>query len=176
MKNSLLVVGAIFLLSACSSSKFDYNTAYKFKYQQNKRQESSFLDIQKPAPVTLAPMASLKPIFPITASLPADVQLKQLTDSKNAKATVFEHYKNASKSEKRAIRKQVKQEYKLLKKEVKEARDQATKDIVFNKKMYIGAVILAAGILVAILASGGVGAVGIIVGIGLMAWGLIEQA
>ena len=73
----------------------------------------------------------------------------------------------------------MKEEFKTLRTEVKKAKKEAEQnDITFNQKMYIGLVVLGAGILIAILASGAgaLGAVTIIVGIGLIAWGFIEQA
>lgn len=168
MKNALLIVGGLFFITSCSTSKFDYQTAYKFRHYSNEKPESAAIE----------PLASISPVLPISVHLPSDKAIKDLTaPSSDATATFVEHYKNASKQEKRAIRQQVKQEYKTLRREVKQAKMEATnKDVHFNQKMYIGLVVFGAGILIAILASGAFGAVAIIVGIGLIAWGFIEQA
>ena len=127
----------------------------------------------------MEPLASLKPVSETSNILPSDKALKEMGKSNSKSSLVtMESYQNASKAEQKAIRQQVKQEYKELKKQVKQAKkakEDATQDIAFNRKMMIGAIVLGAGILVAILASGAVGAVTIIVGIGLIAWGMIEQ-
>ena len=167
MKNVLLIVGGIFIVAACSTSKFDYNTAYKFSHYKYQKSEL--------APVE--PLASIGPVHSIGSHMPSDKAIKALASSSGATTAFMEHYKNASKQEKKAIRQQVKEQYKSLRKEVKEAKKEAaTKDVHFNKKMYIGLVVFGAGIIIAILASGAFGAVAIIVGIGLIAWGFIEQA
>lgn len=165
---TLLVVAA-----SCSTSKFDYHTAYKFSHQT----------YHKTTPkLEVKPVASLKPVSETFSTLPSDKALKEIGKSNAASNTVtLESYENASKAERKAIRKQVKQEYKELRKQVKQAKkakEDATQDMVFNRKMMIGAIVLGAGILIAILVSGSggaIGAVAIIVGIGLIAWGMIEQ-
>lgn len=168
MKHILLIVVGVIFITACSTSRFDYQTAYKFSHYNYEKSESAAVE----------PLASISPVLPIRYHLPADQAIKDLTaPSSDATANFVEHYKNASKQEKRAIRQQVKQEYKTLRREVKQAKMEATnKDVHFNQKMYIGLVVFGAGILIAILASGAFGAVAIIVGIGLIAWGFIEQA
>lgn len=167
MRNFLMLLGALFVLTACSTTKFDYNTAYKF---------SQYNYQQKKTPPAVNPVASLKPVSSTPKSLPSDKSLTGLTSTSKTTAEVIKDYKNATKAEKKVIRKQVKEEYKKLRTEVKKAKKEAAaQDIDFNKKMFIGTVILGAGILIAILASGAVGAVAIIVGIGLIAWGIIEQ-
>ncbi len=167
MKNVFLIVGGIFFVTACSTSKFDYNTAYKFSHYKYQKSELAPLE----------PLASLQPVQSIGSHMPSDKAIKALASSSETTTAFMKHYKQASKQEKKAIRQQVKEDYKSLRKEVKQARkDLATQDIHFNQKMYIGLVVLGAGILVAILASGAVGAVAIIVGIGLIAWGFIEQS
>ena len=168
--SSFLITALV--LTSCSSSKFDYQTAYKFSHISNEKQIQGEVQNRQ----SIDPLASIGPKILSPTALPSDIALNE-TNSVETADKFLQQYQNASKQEKKKLRKQVKQEYKLLRKEVKEAKQEAqTQDIVFNKKMYIGAVILAAGILVAILASGGVGAVGIIVGIALIAWGFIEQA
>ena len=177
MHKILSFLGICLLACSCSTSKFDYNTAYKFSqynYQQEQEQEHT---LERPADVQA--LASLKPVVTATeATLPSDIALREMAQPAAKSAEAFkEYYNNASKSEKKAIRKQVRENYKSLRAEYKEAKEDSTnKDIVFNKKMFIGVVVLGAGILVAILASGPVGAIGIIVGIGFIAWGFIEQA
>ena len=166
MKRYTYLMVLLVLAASCSTSKFDYNTAYKFSHH----------NYQKATPVAeVEPLASLKPVNQSNLVLPSDKALRDIAKTAPSKVITVESYKNASKAEKKAIRKQVKQEYKQLRKQVKEAKEDATEDMVFNQKMLIGAIVLGAGILIAILASGSVGAVAIIVGIGLIAWGMIEQ-
>lgn len=168
MRNALVVLAGIFLTTACSTSKFDYQTAYKFSHYPHHT---------KPTLEVIEPVASLTPIQMASPEIPSDRALKKINEPQNASSTLVENYRNASKKEKKAIRQQVKEEFKTLRMEVKKAKKEAkANDITFNKKIYIGLIILAAGILVAILASGPVGAVAIIVGIGIIAWGFIEQA
>ncbi len=168
MKNILLIVVGVFLITACSTSKFDYQTAYKFSHYNH--QESKYQAV--------VPLVSIGPVQPTVAPLPADKAITDLAiPTSDATSKFVENYKNASKQEKKTIRQQVKKQYKTLRKEVKKAKKEATtNDIRFNQKMYIGLVVFGAGILIAILASGAFGAVAIIVGIGLIAWGFIEQA
>ena len=69
-----------------------------------------------------------------------------------------------------------KKELKAAKKEIKrEIKEQNNRSQIANRKIWIGVVVGVAGILISILASGSVGAIAIIVGIGFIAWGLIEQ-
>ena len=169
MKHLLFLIGACLLISSCSTSKFDYQTAYKFSYRQ-------YQQPQQQEPVVEQLLVSRKLHSEATpVKLPDQILIQP--EVKNSTANLFETYQNASKEEKRAIRKLVKQDYKTLRKEYKKAKkDSPNKEIVFNSKMYIGLVIFAAGLLIAILASGSFGAVTMIVGIGLLAWGFIEQA
>ncbi|GJM28379.1 MAG: hypothetical protein DHS20C17_10140 [Cyclobacteriaceae bacterium] len=169
MKNLLSLLVLLVLAASCSTSKFDYNTAYKFSHQQYKKQQEQLQVIE------YQPLTSLKPVLETTSVLPSDKALLDLAVKSETKVITVADYKNASKAEKKAIRKQVKQEYKTLRKQIKEAKVDAPDDVVINQKMLIGLIIFGAGILIAILASGAVGAVAIIVGIGLIAWGLIEQ-
>jgi|GEM_PF-3486773 len=197
MNKLLLLFGICVVAASCSTSKFDYQTAYRFKYQQQQEeeqhiypQEPRYIPGQRRTGVPQEPalpagrqdqgsqlQASLKPVAQISQSMPADNTLAGEEVSKSITPISKENFDAFSKTEKKAVRQQVKQDFKTLKKEYKKAEnDAANQDIVFNKKMFIGVVIFAAGVLVAILASGPVGAIGIIVGIGLIAWGFIEQA
>lgn len=171
MKKLLFFLGASLLISSCTSSRFDYQTAYKFSYINQPQQQKPPTEIlEVPLVASAKSLTGLPPV-----QLPQEISVQPQLDSD---ATNFmESYENASKKEKRVIRKKVKEDFRTLRKEYKKAKQEAVaQDIVFNKKMYIGLVIFAAGLLVAILASGPVGAIGIIVGIGLIAWGFIEQA
>jgi hypothetical protein len=194
MRKLLSLIVATLILAGCSTSKFDYQTAYKFsKYDyQSKHQsvpelitpqaEDSSLEapgLNQHEPIQrydqpIALVASTKPYTEAVKAIPPDFSL---VDHKNIQqANYSNHYANASKQEKKLIRNKVKRDFKTLRQQMRMAKkDAANQDIVFNRKMWIGAIILGAGILIAILAHGGIGAVAIIVGIGLLAWGLIEQ-
>ena len=175
MHNRFYIFAVCLFICSCSFSKFDYNTAYQFSqynYQQKDLQQKPTKDIHV--------LASLKPVVAPTVTMPTDQGLQQISKPVTSSTASFKvYYENASKAEKKAIRKQVKEDYKTLRKEQQKAKKEAAaKDVVFNKKMYIGLVVFGAGLLIAILVSGGgaLGAVGMIVGIGLIAWGFIEQA
>lgn len=189
MNKLWLTLGICLILCSCSTSKFDYQTAYRFKYQQE-QQERQHTGEQQDQVQVLGPSlaeasdgtqeqvpeqleVSLKPAAKVATSAYAD----QVVMDQGVAPMTKESFDALSKTEKRVIRQQAKEDLKSLKMQVKKAKQEAaTKDVVFNKKMYIGLVIFAAGLLVAILASGPIGAIGIIVGIGLIAWGFIEQA
>ncbi len=163
-----LLIGLILFSSACSSSKFDYNTAYKFSQQNYKK------TVEPIAPI--APIASLKPLVGPQKHLPADYSIRR-QGTEHAIANFKQEYAVATKAEKRAMRKDITKQLKKVRKDMKVAKKEATqKDVNFNKKMYVGFVVLLAGIVVAILASGPIGALAIIVGVALIAWGFIEQA
>lgn len=169
---TLLVI--LIVASSCSTSKFDYQTAYKFSHYDYSKAD-------KPE-TTPEPLASLKPVTIPQQHLPSDQSLKPKSSSEvssNAEsiAAFKESYEQATRTERKAMRKDIKQELKQVRQNMKEAKtDAAQKDVYFNQKMYIGLVVLLAGIVVAILASGAVGALAIIVGVALIAWGFIEQA
>jgi len=116
--------------------------------------------------------------------------IRKLAEIPSIKAIVQEHKANVEEIKKtdadqkeiaKEIRKEEKRAHKAVKKQlVRELKDikkvdgqEATK--AMNQKIFIGIVVAAAGIIVAILASGTLGAVAIIVGVGLIAWGIIEQ-
>lgn len=178
MKYLFFLLGAGLLTSSCTTSKFDYHTAYRFSYTN--QQESAQPATQQKQKLVMVDqlLASTKPVSSsVQVGLPdkIDIQPNKVANTSN----LMETYENASKAEKRAIRKQVKEDYKTLRKEYQQTKKEAAaKDVAFNKKMYIGLVVFGAGLLIAILVSGGgaLGAVGMIVGIGLIAWGFIEQA
>lgn len=171
MKRSLtirLLTCIVLFSSACSSSKFDYNTAYKFSTY--KYQKSSSLE------TPLEPIASLEPMTTPRSHIPSDRAIRQQT-AERVISDFQENYAKASKQEKKAMRKDIKAQLKQVRQDMKAAKkDSQQQDVHFNKKMYVGVVVLLAGIVVAILASGTVGALAIIVGVALIAWGFIEQA
>ncbi len=165
-----LLVAGLLVFSSCSSSKFNYQSAYKFSHYQ----------YQKTTPAKApAPVASLKPVQVPAQHMPSDQKLRELQQQQAEKAAgaLAANYKTTSRAERKAMRKDIRQQFKKVRQNMKAAEKEARQqDVVFNKKMYIGLVVLLAGIVVAILASGEVGALAIIVGVALIAWGFIEQA
>jgi 23S rRNA A1618 N6-methylase RlmF len=113
--------------------------------------------------------------------------IARLGEIPSIKKLVTEHKENvkeleASNLDQKTLAKEIRKEEKRAHKEVKKQLVKEIKEVkkakdseAMNRKVYIGIIIAAAGIVIAILASGGVGAVAIIVGVGLIAWGLIEQ-
>lgn len=104
--------------------------------------------------------------------------IKKIVDEHKENVRELKESNLDEKSLKKEIRKEEKRAHKEVKrqliKEIKEVKNTEDKEAM-NRKVYIGIIIAAAGIVVAILASGAVGAIAIIVGVGLIAWGLIEQ-
>ena len=196
MRIILSLLATLLVLSNCSTSKFDYQTAYKFSHYDYKpgqtkvedpislEQQNQFQSQEReklitgsviPSRTSLALLASTKPVTSPVPSIPSDINLSNFATTESA-ASMADQYKSASKQERKLIRKKVKLDFKSLRLQMKKAKKDATsQDVVFNRKMWIGAIILGAGILTAILASGEIGAIAIIVGIALLAWGLIEQ-
>jgi len=122
------------------------------------------------------PLASIQPELSNTLILPSDMQLRQHA-VEHMVADFKQSYAGASKLEQKQMRKDIRKQLKEVKRDMKQAKKLAKQDdVYFNKKMYVGLVVLLAGIVVAILASGAVGALAIIVGVALIAWGFIEQA
>ena len=116
--------------------------------------------------------------------------IRELAEIPSIKKIVQEHKANVNEikesgSDQKTIEKEIRKEEKRAHKEVKKQLVKELKEIkkvndteatkAMNQKIFIGIVIAAAGIIIAILASGGLGAVAIIVGVGLIAWGIIEQ-
>ena len=157
-----------FLITACSTSKFDFKTAYKFSH-------NNYQPVPKP-PATLEPLASTTPMLIPREHVPSDWSIRERY-AEAAAAKFAQQYQQASKQERKAMRKEIRQKLKQARKEVRISQyDDPQKTIYFNQKMFIGLVLFAAGVVIAILASGGLGALVIVVGVGLIAWGLIEQA
>ncbi len=169
IKTNLFKLSILVLLvaSACSTSKFDYKSAYKFStYNYNK--------VEKPQQVE--PIASIAPQISQNVAMPSDLALRQHS-LEHTIADFKASYAKATKAEKKQMRKDIKRQLKEVKRDMKQAEKEAKQnDVYFNKKMYVGLVVLLAGIVVAILASGPIGALAIIVGVALIAWGFIEQA
>ncbi|MEM7106912.1 MAG: DUF308 domain-containing protein [Bacteroidota bacterium] len=81
-------------------------------------------------------------------------------------------------STKEVLKLPTKEKVKLLtqvKKDIKALKKAKKNNSLDNKKVYAGIIIALAGIVVAILASGALGGLAIIVGVALIAWGLIEE-
>ena len=189
MRIILSLLATLLVLSNCSTGKFDYQTAYKFSHYDYKSgqtevedpisldQQNQFQSQEQEKVIngSVELLASIKPVTSPVPSIPSDINLSNYATAESA-ASMADQYKSASKQEKKLIRKKVKLDFKSLRQQMRIAKkDAANQDIVFNRKMWIGAIILGSGILIAILASGEIGAVAIIVGIALLAWGLIEQ-
>ena len=161
-------------LFACSSSKFRYQDAYQF----------SNYNYQKSPPVTgqdqyFEPLASTNPDFnPVTPPHPKlaipkmDVREAYPAEKLPLKQTKSKLTRKEKKAFKQNIRHQLKEvlkEKKALKKEAK------NKKAAMNRKVYSGLIVAGAGLIVAILVSGTIGGLAIIIGVALIAWGLIEE-
>ena len=115
------------------------------------------------------------------------VEIEKLTTSLSEKPVLTtpkaeqleEKYINSNKLSVKEINKlsgkEKKKLFREIKKDLKEIKKLKKKSSIENRKIYAGIIIALAGILVAILVSGTIGGLGILVGIILIAWGLIEQ-
>ncbi|MEM6523363.1 MAG: hypothetical protein AAGF85_15875 [Bacteroidota bacterium] len=91
---------------------------------------------------------------------------------------VEKYAKEGLPSTKEVLKLPAKKRVKLLKevkKDIKALKKAKKNKSIDNRKVYAGIIIALAGVVVAILASGAIGGLAIIVGVGLIAWGLIEQ-
>ncbi|MEM9298397.1 MAG: hypothetical protein AAGA64_08400 [Bacteroidota bacterium] len=106
-------------------------------------------------------------------------KLISTVQSKTRSEKIVEKYsKSGIPSTKEVLKLPARQRIKVLKEVKKDikALKKAKKDkSIENRKVYVGIIIALAGLVIAILASGAIGALGIIVGVVLIAWGLIEQ-
>lgn len=171
----MIVLG--FGLFACSSSKFNYQDAYKFSHPNYQSDQSTVASVEE-APF-FEPLASTNPdLDPVITTRPVIVLHKtQATNAAvPAKALTPEAMSTLSSKERKAFKQNIRHELKQAIKAQKTLRKEAkNKKSAMNRKVYAGLIIAGAGLIIAILASGSLGALAIIVGVGLIAWGLIEQ-
>ncbi len=130
------------------------------------------------APETMVASTDKKAVVAQLAEIPSIKKIveehkENVANLKSSELDQKELQKEIRKEEKRA-HKQVKKQLVREIKEIKSVKDTDSAQAM-NKKIFIGIVVAAAGIIIAILASGGIGAVAIIIGVGLIAWGIIEQ-
>ena len=161
-------------LFACSSQRLDYQSAYKF----------SHYNYQKPTPgnqsenAPVHALASTNPDFaPVPVSHPQITFTKAENDAID-RVDVAEKssFTKLTREEKKAFKRDIKQQLRKISREQKlEKKEAKKKGAQMNRKIYTGLIIAGAGIVVAILASGAIGGLAIIVGVALIAWGLIEQ-
>ncbi len=191
----ILIIGLSFGIFSCApkyTAHFQNDPFYK---ENNKKvvettQEVAPVDEVQPVidPVEMkeaAPeetdetaVASKKNLIAKLGEIPS---IKELVDEHKENVKELKASDLDQKTLEKEIRKEEKRAHKEVKKqlikEIKEIKD--TKDSedqnAMNRKVFIGIIVAAAGIIIAILASGAVGSIAIIVGVGLIAWGLIEQ-
>ena len=190
MKKSSIIFLAALFLGACASSKFNYKDAYKFShYDYNKKAETETLadkqalvqEETKPKSENSIDFSEAEQPLASTEDRVADEPtpekaIQKLADKLETHQKAKKDPKvRLSKEEKKNFRKEVKQDFKEIKQQVKELKQEEAKNVSMNQKVYIGIIIALAGLVIAILASTGIGALAIIVGVGLIAWGLIEQ-
>ena len=166
----LLIIIFALGLFACSSSKFKYREAYKFSnYNYQKVQEPA----EENADLNFEPLASASPDLGPAITTRSRITFPKATQpnslSKPAPSKLTRKEKKAVKQNIRHQLKEVLKEQKVLRKEAK------NKKTAMNRKVYSGLIIAGAGIVVAILVSGTIGGLAIIVGVALIAWGLIEE-
>ncbi|MCA6075338.1 hypothetical protein [Fulvivirga sedimenti] len=180
----VLLFGGIVFSSCAPKYTASFNNSREF-YKDEKQVVKT--DDQKT--IKEENVSEIKPEETMVASTNKSV-VAQLAEIPSIKKIVEEHKENvanlkSSELDQKELKKEIRKEEKRAHKEVKKQLVREIKEIksvkdtdssqAMNKKVFIGIVIAAAGIVIAILASGGLGAVAIIVGVGLIAWGLIEQ-
>ncbi|MEM9389042.1 MAG: hypothetical protein AAGA02_01135 [Bacteroidota bacterium] len=113
------------------------------------------------------------------AEASASSKLISTVQSKTRSEKIVEKYaKSGVPSTKEVLKLPARQRIKVLKevkKDIKALKKVKKDKSIENRKVYVGIIIALAGLVIAILASGAIGALGIIVGVVLIAWGLIEQ-
>jgi len=185
IKNAFLITCLVIIVGACSSkytasfrNSSDYIAPETENVESEKVAESD--DVEKinraepKAPKADELYASKKrEIKPYVIP-----EVENLVKKYEQKAKEIEAREMSKKAERKAIKKEKKKLRKNIKKEIKEeikTYKKKKRDFDADRKIYVGIIIGAAGIVVAILASGALGALAIIVGVGLIAWGLIEK-
>ncbi|MEJ2005398.1 MAG: hypothetical protein P8X57_10625 [Cyclobacteriaceae bacterium] len=182
-----LLVGGLFFTSCAPKYTASFNKSRTFYDDNTPRLVESEDKQEVDEPVTPAP----EKVSDETLVASTDKNMiKRLAEIPSIKAIVEEHKSNVeeirnSEADQKEISKQIRKEEKRAHKEVKKQLVRELKDIkkvndhdaskAMNQKIFIGIVVAAAGIIVAILASGSLGAIAIIIGVGLIAWGIIEQ-
>ena len=190
MKRIYIALLTSLFLGACASSKFNYKDAYKFShYDYNKKSATEVVDNTDinlseqsekafdPQKVGIEEDPTTASIVDRPAELPnAEASIQKLAEKVQAHKEAQKNPKvSLSKEDKRAFKKEVKRDFKDVKNQLKQLKQEEAKNVSMNQKIYIGIIIAVAGLVIAILASTGIGALAIIVGVVLIAWGLIEQ-
>lgn len=191
--SALALLAGSMCFTACSPKyTASFNQSKPFYEEKTLVAENQQEPITETVITETAPAAIVAPEAPsekMVASTDKNV-IRELAEIPSIKSLVEEHKANVealkeSQLDQKTLTKEIRKEEKRAHKAVKKQLVKEIKEIssvndseqtnAMNKKVFIGIVIAAAGIVIAILASGGLGAVAIIVGVGLIAWGIIEQ-
>lgn len=184
----LLILGGSFACSPQYSAHFSNKPFYSEKTVAiDKEAKEPVAQETETSDIIVQPEA-ITPVAPETAvATTNENMIARLAAIPSVKKIVDEHKENVRKlkeneTNQKTLEKQIRKEEKRAQKEVRKQLLTEIKDVkgteakeAMNQKVFIGIVIAAAGIIIAILASSGLGAVAIIVGVGLIAWGIIEQ-
>lgn len=162
-------------LFACSSSKFKYREAYKFSnYNYQTAQEPA----EENTDPNFEPLASASPDLGPAITTRTQITFPKATQATSPSKPVPSKQVSAklTRKDKKAVKQNIRHQLKEVLKERKVLRKEAkNKKTAMNRKVYSGLIIAGAGIVVAILVSGAIGGLAIIVGVALIAWGLIEE-
>lgn len=119
-------------------------------------------------------VASAKPLL-----IPQTPKVEGVMNKYKDRVAAIKSRDLTSKEEKKILKKEkkqfVKEFTKELKTELKAKTSMKRSGFPPKQKIFVGAVVGIAGIVIAILASGSLGGLAIIVGVVLIAWGIIEQ-
>jgi len=170
---------AIFGLSSCSTSKFNYKSAYKFShYNYHKSDQSINFSNARDEQV----FVSLKPLkpYPITPSVSVLENLDYSVKKNIASESLKDVKHKLSKTEKRELRRKLKKEIKQIKSELKveslKSIESAQAGEGMNEKIFIGILVGGAGLILLILkVASPLGVLALVAGLGLIVWGFIEK-
>lgn len=174
-KYYLLLSVIVIMITSCGP-KYTASFGPSQKFYQPEKESLAKSDFEKKEKITHVESYELKN-DPITdneviasknqlSAFSADSKTKEIeekfkTGGKYDKANI----EKLSTKDKKTVLKEAKKDIKALKKQSK----------ITNQKIYVGLIVALAGLVVAILASGALGGLAIIVGVVLIVWGLIEQ-
>ena len=189
MKPLHLVLCSILLMGGCSTSKkFNFNAAYKFSYYDYSKQSVS------PSPPADNLVASTDSEILVIPSKKPEVVLH------TGRSKFQSDTKDVSRAELKQIRKELKREIKSINSEIKvlekskriapekerskfessitEKKVQKEAAKAMNRKIFLGILIGAAGLVLIIIGGstlGPIGGIALVVGLVLIVWGFIEK-
>ncbi len=178
MKERILAMAFLAVVFSACSPKYtaSFGPSQKF-YKSEKSQIPNALSEVTDRQKVITQNTPEKQVVASASTSPKHVPPIASTSTRTEKI-VEKYTKNELPSVKKVLKLPAKERKKVLKevkKDIKALKKAKKNNSIENKKVYAGIIIALAGLVIAILASGPIGALGIIVGVCLIAWGLIEE-